>query len=168
MAVPILDKIEDGYENSELHENISKLIFTEKNPKTIDSILESVNYISEHITNNTMVDAAVEPTMPISAISKMMVKKYNEKYENISEEEKSIIKSIIESDEEGKKNLYAELRNECIDLVNTRLTESDLETKEKLLQVKDKLLRLEYKEDSFITDITKVMDLKKDLNQDGE
>jgi len=167
VVLPILDEdyAADGdYENKELHENITKLIFTEKNPKTINNITESTNKIVDYIKVN-VIEENVEATMPSGVIGSMAVKKYNEKYSDLSEEEKTVLKTIIESDNEGKENLYNNLRNECVDLVDVQLTES--EDKEKLLQVKDKLLRLEYKEESFVTDITRVMELKNSLTDNG-
>ena len=88
--------------------------------------------------------------------------------------EKEILKSLIDSTEETKKEVYTKTLRECIDLVNESLKISDSQTKEKLLNVKDRLLNdtSEINEDYFknisklvptkyITD--KVMDLKRSV-----
>ena len=62
--------------------------------------------------------------------------KFNEKYSEISESEKKIIKSVLNGD---KEKTFNTLIRECIDSVDKKLNESsDFEIKDKLLKVKDK------------------------------
>ncbi len=97
-------------------------------------------------------------------ISGIMVDKYNAKYSTLDETERKILKSLIDSDDEKKKEVYSETLKECISLVNDKLKESDLESKERLLKVKEKLLNdtQEINED-FFTNISKLVELKSDL-----
>ena len=49
------------------------------------------------------------------------------------------------------------------DLLNNKLSESDLDIKEKLLNAKDKLLRMVYNKETYNTDISKVYQLKQSI-----
>ena len=50
--------------------------------------------------------------------------------------------------------------NDIIDLVNLKLVESTGDIKEKLLSTKENLLNREFNNESFIIDVTKVLELK--------
>lgn len=155
------------FENSlgQLHEDISTLIFTEKTPQTIDVIIESLSGIADYIKNNTIKET-IEPTiLPNSVLSNLAVDKFNDRYSELNESERSVLKAILESDENGKKIIFKTLSRECIDLIDNNLNESDVEAKEKLLQVKDRILRLEYVDENFISDISKLIELKSDLSE---
>lgn len=155
--------LERGYSVKELHENIDTLITLsrKKTPKNIDKIVESFDYILSYVKSNK----PVEKNEAISeSVLKLAISKFNEKYSNIEETEHKVLKSIIESNQNGKKEILRNSINECVDLIDVKLNESDIETKDKLLKVKDKLLRMSYNDESFIGDISKIIELKKDLN----
>ena len=153
------------YEGKELHENITNLIFTDKKPETLDSITESINVLRNHMTTQRIDESGLTEKidLPPSVISKMVVNRYNTKYENISEGEKRIIKSILNGTEEDKKNIYVELVRECIDTIDSKLDESDIELKGKLLSAKDKLLRMSYNAETYNSDISKIYNLKQSV-----
>ena len=94
----------------------------------------------------------------------MMVDKYNERYNTLDESEKKVLKSLIDSTDEQKKEIYSEILNECLGLVNDKLKESDLNTKEKLLLVKEKLLN-DTKEvnENYAKSISKLIELRESL-----
>lgn len=152
------------YNHKDLHENISKLIFTKRSPKTVDAIVEATSAVVDYIVSNKekVITEAIE--LPNSMLSNILVDKYNEKYSNLSESEKQILKSLIDSNDETKKEVYSNTLRECIDLVNERLKDSDTNTKEKLLNVKDRLLNdtSEINEDYF-KNISKLVELKSNL-----
>lgn len=154
-----------NYEGKELHENITNLIFSDKKPNTLDSITESINVLRNHMTTQRINESELTEKidLPPSVISKMVVNRFNTKYENISEGEKKILKSIINGSEEDKKNLYTELVRECIDTIDSKLNESDIELKGKLLSAKDKLLRMSYNKETYNTDISKIYNLKQSV-----
>jgi hypothetical protein len=95
-----------------------------------------------------------------------MVEKYNQKYSTLDESEKQIIKVLIESTDDEKKEVYGKVVRECIDLINEKLKDSDLETKDKLLQVKDRLLsdKQEINEE-FIKNVSKLVELRSSLKE---
>lgn len=153
-----------SYDKSELHENIGKLIFTKRTPDNVDTIVEATSMIVDYILNNKVkiVNEAIE--LPNSMISTIMIEKYNEKYADLSETERKTIKVILESTEKEKEELYSSTIRECIDLINEKLKDSTLETKERLLQVKDKLLNDNKSiNEDFIKNMCKLIELRKNL-----
>jgi hypothetical protein len=102
--------------------------------------------------------------LPPSVLTKLAVNKFNSRYSNISESEKEIIKTVLNGTSEDKENIFNKLKRECIDGIDTKLNESsDLDLKDKLLKVKDKLLNNSFNIDSFTTDITRLHDLKESI-----
>jgi hypothetical protein len=154
----------ESYEKQELHENLSDLIFLKKNSTNIDAIVEATSNIIIHMKNNKLklVKEAIE--LPNSMLSTIMVEKYNERYSTLDENEKEILKVLIESNDEQKQEVYKKTLKECIDLLNENLKEADLNAKDKLLQVKEKLLNdtMEVNE-NFFKNISKLVDLKTSL-----
>ena len=159
----IIEGIESTNENEELYENINTLIFTEKNSKTIDTIVEATSKVVDYILNNKKVEKGESLNIPNDLLSETAVNKFNEEYNDLSDIEKDVIKTLIESSSEEKEKLFKETGFECVDLINNKLSESDINTKEKLLSVKDKLLRQSFNEESFAKDITKLLELKENL-----
>ena len=159
--------VNDNYELAQLHEDISTLIFADRNPKNVDCIVESLTSIVDYIKENEIKnkDVVEAPVLPNSVVSEIIVNKFNEKYSELTEDEQRVLKSIIDADDNGKKEIFKALTRECVELVDKHLVESEVETKEKLLMTKDRLLRLEYVEESFITDISKLIELKSDLSE---
>ena len=153
------------YENKELHENISKVIFTKKTSKTLDTIQESINSLRDHMTTERLDESNEydKVDLPPSVLTKMVVNKFNSKYEDISEGEKNILKSILNGSEEDKKTVYMGIVRECIDTIDGRLSESDVDVKEKLLGAKDKLLRMGFNKETYNTDISRVYQLKQSI-----
>jgi len=98
--------------------------------------------------------------LPPSVLTKLAVNKFNSKYSNISESEKEIIKTVLNGNNNKKEEIFNKLKRECISSIDTKLNESsDLDLKDKLLKVKDKLLNTNYSLDTFSTDISKIYDL---------
>jgi len=147
-----------------LHEHISKLVFIKRTPVTIDAIIESTNFVVDYILTNKPKELVEVIELPSSMVSTIMVDKYNEKYADLSESEKEILKVLIDSTDNQKKDVYTKVVRECIDLINEKLKNSDLDSKDKLLRVKDKLLNdvIEINE-NFPLNISKLVDLKDTL-----
>lgn len=164
LVTDLLFEKEVNTEKEKLYENISTLIFTEKTPQTIDTIVEATNSVVEYIINNKKNEVNEVIDLPISMVTNMMVEKYNQKYSNLEESEKSILKVLIESTDTEKKELYGNMVKECLELINEKLNTNDLDTKEKLLKVKEKLLndKQEVNED-FIKNVSKLVELRDGL-----
>ena len=151
-------------EKAELHENISTLIFTEKAPQTINTIVEAMDKVVNYIVNNKESEVTEAIDLPTSMVTTMMVEKYNQKYSVLDESQRNVLKVLIESTEDEKKQVYGDMLNECLSLINEKLETSDLDTKDKLLRVKEKLLsdKQEVNED-FIKNISKLVELRDGL-----
>lgn len=160
----ILFEKDYDYDKKELHENISTLIFTSKSPKNVETIVEAKTNVVNYIVNNKSKEVDNGYGLPNSVVSKIMVEKYNEKYSQLDESEKNVLKALIDSDDEKKKEVYGNAITECLSLINDKLKESDINTKEKLLMVKERLLndKLEVNEDYF-KNITKLIELRSSL-----
>lgn len=152
------------YDLKGLHENISTLIMTKKTTSTIDIIVESTSFIVDFILNNKPKVISECIDLPNSMLSSIMVDKYNEKYSTLNESEKSILKVLIDSDDNAKKDVYTKMVRECIDLINETYPNADLDSKDRLLRVKDKLLndKVEINEDYF-KNVSKLVELKESL-----
>lgn len=153
-------------EKKELYESISTLIFTNKTPETVDTIVEATSKVVDYIVNNKAKTLTEAIELPNSMLSTMMVDKYNEKYASLDESEKQILKTLIESTEEEKKEVYSNTIRECITLIDEKLDTSDLNAKDKLLRVKDRLLndKQDISED-FIKNISKLVELRSNLKE---
>lgn len=157
----------------ELHENISFLINTDKNGKTIDSIIEATHKVADYIVNNKKPEPVVEGLEDIVISTKelgnLMASKFNEKYADLSESEKAIFKTILESTDEGREELYSTSIKECLELVTKKLGTDDIrgnsDLRESLLNLKENLLTRKYVKESFETDIIKVLELKSNLEE---
>jgi hypothetical protein len=160
----IMFEKDSDYDKKEVHENITTLIFTPKTPKNIDTILEAKAYIVNYILNNKEKEVNESVALPNSLVSTIMVDKYNQKYADLDESEKEILKSLIDSDSDKKKEVYANTIKECITLINEKLVESDLDTKDRLLRVKDKLLNDKQEiDENYIKNISKLVELRGSL-----
>jgi hypothetical protein len=156
----------DSEEKNNLYENISNLIFLKKNAKDIEKIIESTNFIVDYIVNNQPKTIVEKIELPNSMISVMMVDKYNEKYSVLDETEKKLLKVLIASDDESKKEIYKSIVRECLDIIDVKLVTEDLDIKDKLLKVKDKLLNDKNEiGDDFLKNIIKVNNLVKNLKE---
>jgi hypothetical protein len=158
---------ENDVETNELHESITTLIFTNKTPSTIDVIVEATDKVVNHILNNkpNVVQETVD--YPNSMFSAMLVGGFNDKYSTLNENDKKTLKTLIESSDDDKKELYSKTLKECLALVNKRLETNDVELKEKLLKVKEKLLNENIESDEDIEKkLIKIADLTNILGAD--
>ena len=164
LAQPLMVQNEEDYDKKELHENLSSLIILKKTSKDIDAIVEATSKVIGFIKTNKLKVVNEKFDLPNSMLSTIMVEKYNEKYSTLDENEKEILKVLIESTDEEKQVVYTKTIKECISLINEKLKDSDLDTREKLLEVKDKLLNdtTNVAED-FNKNISKLIGLKNSL-----
>ena len=96
-----------------------------------------------------------------------MVNKFNQKYSDINESDKKIIHSILNSNDAEKEDIYNKLKRDCVITVDAKLNESsDVDLKDKLLKVKDKLLNTKFEKDNFSNDIIKFYNLKQTITND--
>ena len=168
--VALLDEakcnLDESYDDklSSLHESLSNYIFMFSSPKNLNERTNNFVNICKYIKGNSIKENKEAIELPSSMLTSMMVDKYNEKYSSLDESEKSILKSLIDSTPEQRIAVYTTTVRECIDLINEKLNGSDLDAKDKLLRVKDKLLndKIDITEE-FEKKISKLVDLKDSL-----
>ena len=162
----ILPLIESEFKVLDLYEHITSLILTEKKASTIDTIVDATSKIVDYIVNNKENVVSEQINLPNSTVSAIMVQKYNDKYSDLDEHEKKILKVLIDSTDDEKKEIYKDTIRECINLIDEKYKTSDLEEKNKLLMVKDKILNdsIEVNE-NFHTKISKLVELRNTLKE---
>jgi hypothetical protein len=153
-------------ENDSFYKDILFLVESEITPSNVKKVNESTNNIVRLTLEKEEVEEVVTESLdlPPSVLTKLAVNKFNSRYSDISESEKEIIKTVLNGSNEDKENIYKKLKRECIDTIDNKLNESsDLDLKDKLLKVKDKLLNTNYSLDTFSTDISKIYDLNESI-----
>tara|TARA_R110000851_G_scaffold196444_1_gene347335 strand:- start:5011 stop:5790 length:780 start_codon:yes stop_codon:yes gene_type:complete len=152
------------YEFKSLHEHITNTAYLERNTKNVNAVIESKLFLKNY--SKVLVESEEVEVEPYS--NKMLIplleKKFNDKYANISELEKKVIRLSINGTDEAKEELYNSTIRECIDLVDVQLIKCTIEQKNTLLQVKDKLLRSKFSTDGFTSEMSKISYLKTTLN----
>jgi len=169
LSKEVTDKVNESYDEKleKLHESFSNLIFLNKNASAINESTKNRKIVLDFINTNKQKVIEESYDIPNSILSSILVDKYNERYSDLTESEKEVVNVLMESKDDKKIELYNKISRECIDLIDKKLTESDLETKDRLLRVKDKLLRntIELNED-FPKHISKLVDLKNTLDNE--
>lgn len=156
-------RLEKPYDKQELHETITKLIFTRNSPTQVNVMNESISKIVNYIKENKVKEPIKEDLIPTDAIATIAINKFNEKYSDLNESEKELVKLFIETDDATKERFQKETIGECIVLIDNKLNESDQNTKDKLIKVKDKLSQIEYDSTSYHEHMNKLIVLKNDL-----
>ena len=148
------------------------MILTKKNVSTIDLIhehkLNVVNWLTsdkEVINEDT---EFVKPNVDPNKFLEIAVSKFNEKYSELNEEEKNILKVLRENKKDSVKDLFESLMRENIKLINENINkyQNSLDVKEKLLDTKEAIYKMMENGDSFNENIIKLYELKNNLKYD--
>lgn len=156
----------DTNEISIIFENI---LNTKKEFKNLNKITESIIKLRKTLVkegsqvNEKEVEEII--ALPTNVLSNLLVNKFNSKYSDLDESTKKLIKVSLNGSEKEKNELFNSTLKECLELVNNRLkeSESDLELKDKLLQTKEKLLSMSFEKETFIENLSKLVELKNNL-----
>jgi hypothetical protein len=153
-------------ENDSFYSDISFLSNTKKTLSNIDKINESTNNITRLMLEKEEEVSVVKESLelPPSILTKLAVNKFNSRYSNIDESEKEIIRTVLNGTDDDKETIYKKLKRECIETIDKKLNESsDLDLKDKLLRVKDKLLNMEYNKEDSVNKISSIYELKESI-----
>jgi len=158
----------EAIENEKLYEDIDKLIFIKKSLKSINEKVNLVNSIVENVKNNKLIITEEKKFNGIEVNDqtiKYLVKKFNEKYDGVfDDEQKALFESASSMDENVQSTTFEKTRVECLKLTNDFLKEAiDNDTKEKVLSVKEKLLEDKFSKDTYIEDMINYIKLKETL-----
>lgn len=149
------------YVKETLLENIDILLQDTKS-NLIENRMSAKKYLVSYLlTQKSVSENVVEGTLPIKVYTNLIAKKFNKKYENITEWEKDLIKSVLSNNDEKLKTIEETIIKENLELVNNKINIGDNELKEKLSKVK---LKLEsYSSTDKKDSIIKLIKLKSDL-----
>lgn len=154
-------------EVDEITEAIDYLILTKKTPINIVEWNDKVTKVVTYITNNKPKVIGESVDLPRTMFTELVIDKFNSRYNELSESDMALIKQMVEGGVEDQKRLYTTVIKECLDLINTKLSENpDIETKGKLLEVKEKLLEDSVKADKvdYVIEIPRLANLKMALS----
>jgi hypothetical protein len=153
-------------ENDSFYQNVNYLVNTEKTPSNIKKINETINNIVKVMLEKNNEEETINETVniPPSVLTNLLVTKFNSKYSDITESEKELIKTVLNGTNKEKESLFENIKRNCIDTIDTKLNESsDLELKDKLLKVKDKLLNTNFDSENVNSQIVKLNNLKESI-----
>ncbi len=151
--------VKGSYVNDKLHENITNMIFSKNINKFVDSLNETIEYAK----SNSFVQVNEGVGIPNKIFAPLVIDRFNDKYDDLTESQIDTLKVILENNEISNIGLFSQTVKECLELVNNKLKDANVDLKESLLAVKDNLLTREYIKESFDKDIFKILDLKEDL-----
>jgi uncharacterized phage infection (PIP) family protein YhgE len=154
-------KSDKVYVKETLLENIDVLTRDVKS-NLIEGRMNAKKYLVSHLlTKKSETDNIIEGTLPIKIYTNLIAKKFNKKYENLTEWEKDLVKTMIGSDENKLSSIEESIIKENLELVNNKINIGGEEIKEKLSKVK---LKLEsYSSTDKKDSIIKLIKLKSDL-----
>ena len=155
-------------EKIKLYESINNLIIQSLNDHeevNVDIMHESFNYVLNHVKtpkkDRKPINKEVIDFENINeSIIRIAVDKFNEKYKSLSEKDKNFLYNLIESNEMKKKELFEELKNENINILNETNDTYLIDRKHKAL---NKIKLMNYNKDTIDDDLTKLYELKTGL-----
>jgi len=150
-------------DKSDLYESIDYLITNKPSNSSINKRTAKKLYIKEYVKANKVIERSDKEPVPLGMLSKVMVDKFNRKYESLDENEKLMIKSLMVNDPYAKLKIFQTTKNECVDLVDSLMENADDDLKGKLSLTKTKLTEMQFDGDDFTNLITKLVSLKNKL-----
>ena len=123
----------------------------------------SVNLIASYIESHK--SPIKESKKSIETISEELEKKIA----NLTEEEQSLVKDIIDFKqpmvEIRQEKLFNRFKNECLNTVNSLMSEANDDEKEGLATIKEQLENKEYCKETIIEDIAKLLEIRDVLTE---
>lgn len=132
-----------------LFENVGCLLTTDKTLNTIHLIetkyIEINNMLNENERTNIIEDFDIE--------------------NDLNDDEKKVLEKLYNLNDEELENIFNKEKEKCIEITNQTLKDNnDLEIKESLLNVKEKLLEQKFCKDTIIIDYITLTELYEDLS----
>jgi len=138
------------YPDMKMDNAITQLL-TKQTARNLDKIIHARNFLSETIQIK-------KPTTQVTTkdLYNQMVT-FNDQYKDLNEYEIALVKNISESSDDKINDLINTIKKDTIIIINEELKNSDTGMKEKLLNVKEKLLF----ENALLTNDDKIDYIKK-------
>lgn len=152
-------------EDLKLYEDCNLVLTHKKKLINLTEITNKVEKIGEYIQNHKKVISEDKKNI------NTLIEDFDKKYSTLlNEEEKSFVQEIIDAKsgavEFRQEKLFNDFKNECIKIVNNLLSESNEDTKENLLTIKENLLNKEFCKENLVKDIAKLMEIREVLLSD--
>lgn len=161
------------YKEKDIHLAIHNLITKEKDANNLNLMHESFQKVKKWLMEEKSIeggsdDSIVENVDPKKFLE-IVTKKYNEKYSELTEEEKTILKVLRNGNKEEIKTLVSEMVKNTISVINENIKkyEDNLDVKERLLETKDVVYSMVENDDSFSDNLMKLYELKRNLRDDS-
>lgn len=159
----IPDNIDEN-ERTKLYNSIGILIEESLKPSdeiNVDQIHESFSVVLEHVQKPKQTN---EDTSTVNNINEEVIEiainKFNEKYEKMSLDEVNLFKRLINADNNEKKQIFEEYKNENINILESLSKENE---NEKITKSLEKINEMNYNPEQADSDIVKLFELKKGL-----
>lgn len=148
-----------------LYESLDILISTKPSGNNIKKITEAKINVINFINKNKIKEIGESYGVANNILSKFLLEKFIEKYSKIDGFDIKILDVIFESDFTKKENIYKQVCNECIIIIDNLLVKEDNElSNEKLVLVKEKLLNdKNLTEQEFLDKYIRLIELKNNL-----
>ena len=141
---------------SEINESISNLYFLMNTSKNVNSIHTSKVMVKENLIKNELKTKNDAPSVPIALMSKIVSKKYNQKYKDLSEADKKILKVILES-KEGEERIFEDYKEMAQNLLQKKIVDNDEASLHvNLKKTYNKVLGMNFIAESSVNDISKL------------
>lgn len=145
---------------SKLYESIESIIFenTKKIPN-IDLIHESIENIIDYIKSNKKASDLNESEVVSEDVLKIAVKIYNDKFSNLDETEKKIMKVMVSENEIDKINMFEEIKTQTVDYLES-IKDKNQDSLDLINECIDKIKTTAYNQSNVIDEIVKIQSLK--------
>lgn len=150
-------------DKNELYEAIDFLICNRSSEGSLNKRAAKKIYIKEYVKANKIIEKSTTEPVSLNMLSKIMVDKFNRKYESLDESEKLMIKSLMENTSEAKLSAFKAMVNECVGVVDSLMEDADDDLKTKLSLTKVKLNEMTFDESNFTDSMSKLVSLKNNL-----
>jgi hypothetical protein len=152
----LCNKLGTKIKKDELNESIANLCFLMNTAKNVNSLHQSKNIIKENLLTNKKTEESDTPSIPLALMSKLVSRKYNKKYSDLSESDKKLLKVILEN-KEGDEKLFQSYKENATKLLSNRIVENDDPTLHTNLKKSyKKVSSMEYISESLINDVSKL------------
>ena len=128
----------------------------------VDSVHESFEIVLGHIKSaktQTLVETVEDKSINEDVIE-IAITKFNEKYDNLDEGDKNLLKKLIKSNSKEKQELFEEYKNDCIVLLE-RANSSNIE--DRILDTIKKIKEMKHSSKTVNDNIIGLHELKRGL-----
>lgn len=160
-----INESESTDENLDLYVAINNLIVESLKDNVsvdVDVIHESYSIVLNHIKNNKSIENIIGESHEIinEDVIEIAIEKFNEKYDNLDENDKSLIQTLIKSNDADKKTMLENYKSESLSILEKVDKTSINERVEKTIE---KLNGMKYDNNTIDDDIISLHELKKAL-----